>query len=124
MDKLHIDAIHVGSIHVGHGGTGNDDIRVDSEDDGSVASGQIGGIRHRAVVAAVVVGKKRHTRKRLVVVGSSVDLGQHCGVDMVDGSTRSCRGAEGLHQRPCATRDGWLRSGTVGSLKTTSLNQL
>lgn len=124
VNKLHVNAVHVGGIHVCEGCTGNDNIRVDGEDDGSVASGQVGGIRHGVVVRAVVVRKKWHTRKRLVVAGSSVNLGQHHGVNVVDGSTRRCRRAEGLHQRPCATSDGWLRSGTVGSLETTRLNRL
>jgi hypothetical protein len=123
MDKLDVDAVHVGGIHVGHGGTGNDNVRVDGEDDRSVTC-QVGGIRHGVVVRAVVVGKKRHTRKRLVEAGSVVDLGQHHGVNVVDGGTRRCGRAKGLHQRPCATSDGWLRSGTVGSLETTSLRVL
>lgn len=121
MRKLELDIVKVDDLHVGHGRTGNDQIGVDSKDDGPVAAGQIGGVGEGVVVRAVVVGEKRHTGNRLVRGGNGVDLGQDGCVDVSGGSLGGSRRVEALHQRPCAVGDGWLGSRAVGSGETTGL---
>jgi len=124
MRKLELDIVKVDDLHVGHGRTRNDHIRVDGEDDGAVAAGQIGCVGERVVVSAVVVGKKRHTGDGLVRGGNGVDLGQDGCVDVSGGSLGGSRRVEALHQRPCAMGDGWLGSRTVGSGETAGLRVL
>lgn len=121
MRKLELDVVKVDALHVGHGRTRNNHIRVDGEDDGAVAAGQIGRVGERVVDSAVVIGQKRHTGNWLVRGGNRVDLGQDGCVDMSGGSLGRGRRVEALHQRPCAVSDGWLGSRAVGGGETAGL---